>query len=166
MHARSHAGIRPRVLILALAILTTLVMVAPARDAWAVSGPVSLTAMGGFYSGGIDEPFLGAGVKVGLGGLSVTPYGEYIFVSHGNAYSLNADLTIPIIPLGVASIYGGAGAGVLFVDPDNAGSDSNSVINLLVGAGLNAVPMKPYGQIKYVVTDGDDPFVFTVGVRF
>ena len=123
MHARSHAGIRPRVLILALAILTTLVVVAPARDAWAVSGPISLTAMGGFYSGGIDEPFLGAGVKVGLGGLSVTPYGEYIFVSNGNAYSLNADLTIPIIPLGVASLYGGAGAGVLFVDPDNAGWD-------------------------------------------
>ena len=166
MHARSYAGIRPRVLILALAILTTLIVVAPARDAWAVSGPISLTAMGGFYSGGIDEPFLGAGVKVGLGGLYVTPYGEYIFVSNGNAYSLNADLTIPIIPLGVASIYGGAGAGVLFVDPDNADSNSNSVINLLVGAGLNAVPMKPYGQIKYVVTDGDDPFVFTVGVRF
>lgn len=166
MHARSHAGVRPRVLILALAILTTLVVVAPARDAWAVSGPVSLTAMGGFYSGGIDEPFLGAGVKVGLGGLSVTPYAEYIFVSNGNAYSVNADLTMPLLPLGVASIYAGAGAGVLFVDPDNAGSDSNSVINFLVGAGLNAVPMKPYGQIKYVVTDGDDPFVFTVGVRF
>jgi hypothetical protein len=166
MHARSHAGIRPRVLILALAILTTLVVVAPARDAWAVSGPISLTAMGGFYSGGIDEPFLGAGVKVGLGGLSVTPYAEYIFVSDGNAYSVNADLTMPLLPLGVASIYAGAGAGVLFVDPDNADSNSNSVINLLVGAGLNAVPMKPYGQIKYVVTDGDDPFVFTVGVRF
>jgi hypothetical protein len=165
MHARSHAGIRPRVLILALAIFTTLVVVAPARDAWAVSGPVSLTAMGGFYSGGIDEPFLGAGVKVGLGGLSVTPYAEYIFVSNGNAYSVNADLTMPLLPLGVASIYAGAGAGVLFVDPDNADSDSNSVINFLVGAGLNAVPMKPYGQIKYVVTDGDDPFVFTVGVR-
>src|SRR6185503_7284964 len=90
MHARSHAGIRPRVLILALAMLTTLVVIAPARDAWAVSGPISLTAMGGFYSGGIDEPFLGAGVKVGLGGLSVTPYAEYIFVSNGNAYSLNA----------------------------------------------------------------------------
>jgi len=166
MHARSRTGIRPRALILALAILTTLVVVAPARDAWAVSGPISPTVMGGFYSGGIDEGFLGAGVKVGLGGLSLTPYGEYIFVSDGNAYSLNADLTVPIMPLGVASIYAGGGAGVLIVDPDNAGSDSNSVINLLVGAGLNAVPMKPYGQIKYVITDGDDPFVFTVGVRF
>ena len=166
MHAKSHARSRPKVLILALAILTTLVVIAPARNAWAVSGPIGFTAMGGFYSGGIDEPFLGAGVKVGLGGLAVTPYAEYLFVSNGNAYSINADLTMPIVPLGVASIYGGAGAGVLFIDPDNADSESNSVINLLVGAGLNAVPMKPYGQIKYVITDGDDPFVFTVGVRF
>jgi hypothetical protein len=166
MHAKSQARSRPQVLTIALAILTTLIVIAPPRDAWAVSGPISVTAMGGFYSGGIDEPFLGAGVKVGLGGLSVTPYAEYLFVSNGNAYSINADLTMPIMPLGVASIYAGAGAGVLFVDPDNADSDSNSVINFLVGAGLNAVPMKPYGQVKYVVTDGDDPFVFTVGVRF
>lgn len=166
MHAKSRARSRSQVLIIALAILTTLVVIAPARDAWAVSGPVSLTAMGGFYSGGLDEPFLGAGVKVGLGGLAVTPYAEYIFVSNGNAYSLNADLTMPIIPLGVASLYAGAGAGVLFIDPENSDSESNSVINFLVGAGLNAVPMKPYGQIKYVITDGEDPFVFTVGVRF
>ena len=166
MHARSQARFRPRFLILTLALLTTLVVIAPARDAWAVSGPVSFTAMGGFYSGGLDEAFLGAGVKVGLGGLSVTPYGEYIFVSNGSAYTLNADFTMPLIPLGVASLYAGAGAGVLFLDPDNGESNSNSVVNLLVGAGLNAVPMKPYGQIKYVITDGEDPFVFTVGVRF
>jgi hypothetical protein len=40
------------------------------------------------------------------------------------------------------------------------------VINLLVGAGLNAVPLKPYGQIKYVITDGEDPLVFAIGARF
>ena len=163
MHARSQAMIRPQVFVLALAILAALVVLAPAR---AISAPIGFTAMGGFYSGGIDEAFLGAGVRVGLGSISGTGYGEYMFVDNGNAYSLNADFTMPLLPLGVASLYAGAGAGVLVVDPENGGSNTNSVINLLVGAGLNAVPMKPYGQIKYVITDGEDPLVFAVGVRF
>ena len=165
MHAGAiRSRVRPQVLELALFAAAVVAIAAPARDAYA--GPVGFTAFGGLYSGGVDEAFLGAGVRVGLGSLAVTPNAEYLFVDNGNAYTLNADFTMPIMPLGVASIYAGAGAGVLIVDPENGGSDSNSVINLLAGAGLNAVPMKPYGQIKYVITDGDDPFVFTVGVRF
>ena len=164
MHARSQARIRPQVFVLALAILAAIVIIAPARDAGAA--PIGFTVMGGLYSGGLDEAFLGGGVRVGLGSLAGTAYGEYVFVDNGNAYTLNADFTIPLLPLGVASIYAGAGAGALIIDPENADSRTNSVINLLVGAGLNAVPLKPYGQIKYVITDGEDPLVFAIGARF
>ena len=164
MHARCQARIRPQVFVLTLAILAALAVITPAHDACAA--PIGFTVMGGFYSGGLDEAFLGGGVRVGLGSLAGTAYGEYVFVDNGNAYSLNADFTIPLLPLGVASIYAGAGAGALIVDPENAGSHTNSVVNLLVGAGLNAVPLKPYGQIKYVITDGEDPFVFAIGARF
>jgi hypothetical protein len=160
------SGTRVRFAALLTAAAAALTMAATAREAYALSGPIGFTAMGGYYSGNIDEAFLGGGVRVGLGSISGTAYGEYIFVSSGNAYSLNADFTLPVLPLGVASIYAGAGAGFLTVDPEVGDSNTETVVNLLVGAGLNAVPMKPYGQIKYVFVDGEDPLVFTVGVRF
>lgn len=157
---------RVRFVPLLLAAATALTMTATAREARAMSGPIGFTAMGGYYSGNIDEAFLGGGVRVGLGGLSGTAYAEYIFVNSGNAYSLNADLTMPVVPLGVASVYAGGGLGFLTLDPEVGDSNTETVVNLLVGAGLNAVPMKPYGQIKYVIVDGEDPLVFTVGIRF
>ena len=162
----SRARVRSQIFVLALIFLVAVCMFATPRDAYAVSGPIGFTAMGGYYSGNIDEAFLGGGVRVGLGGLSLTGYGEYIFVNSGNAYSFNADLTMPVLPLGVASVYAGAGMGFLTLDPEVGDSNTETVVNLLVGAGLNAMPMKPYGQIKYVVVDGEDPLVFTVGVRF
>lgn len=161
MHACFRSRVRPQVLVPALLAFAALALVTPAH----ASGPIGFTAFGGLYSGGLDEGFLGAGVRFGLGSLALTPNAEYVFVNEGSAYTLNADFTMPVVPLGVASIYAGAGAGVLIRDV-NGNSDSNSVVNLLAGAGLNAVPMKPYGQIKYVITDGEDPFVFSVGVRF
>lgn len=150
---------------LALAALILAISVAPAA-ALAAPNPIGFTAMGGLYSGNVDEPFLGAGLRVGLGGLSVTPYGEYIFVDGGSYYTVNADATFPIVPLGVASLYGGGGAGLHIVDPDGGESDTETGVNLLLGAGFNAAPMKPYGQVKYTFLEGDDPIVFTAGVRF
>ena len=145
-------------------ILLALSLLAPA--AMAASGPIGFTAFGGLYTGSVDDFMLGAGLKLGLGGISVTPNAEYIFVSGGSYYTLNADATLPILPLGVASLYGGAGVGLHIVDPDGGDSDTSTGVNLLVGAGLNAMALKPYGQIKYVFLDGDDPLVFMAGVRF
>jgi hypothetical protein len=150
---------------LILASMILAISIVPSTAA-AVSGPISFTAFGGLYTDPVDEFMLGAGVKVGLGGLSVTPSAEYIFVDSGSYYTLNADLTIPIVPLGVASLYGGGGAGLHIFDPEGGDSDTETGINLLVGAGFNAIGLKPYGQIKYVFLDGDDPLVFMAGVRF
>jgi len=132
----------------------------------AISGPIGFTAFGGLYSGNVDEFFLGGGLKLGFGGLSVTPYAEYVFVESGSYYTFNADATFPIIPLGVASLYGGGGLGLHVVDPEGGDSSTETGVNLLVGAGFNAVPMKPFGQIKYVFIEGDDPLVFSAGIRF
>jgi hypothetical protein len=150
-------------IVLASVILAISVLSFPAA---AVSGPIGFTAFGGLYTDPVDEFMLGAGAKLGFGGLGVTPYAEYIFVESGTYYTLNVDGTIPIIPLGVASLYGGAGVGLHIFDPEIGDSDTETGINLLVGAGFNAIGLKPYGQIKYVFLDGDDPLVFMAGVRF
>jgi hypothetical protein len=135
-------------------------------SAQAVSGPIGYTLFGGLYSGPFDDAFVGAGIRIGAGGLGITPNAEYVFSSNVTTYSFNVDGTIPIVPLGVASIYGGGGVGFLTVDPDNGESNTETVINVLVGANLSALPMKPYGQVKHVFVDGDDPWVFAVGIRF
>ena len=135
-------------------------------SAKAVSGPIGYTIFGGLYSSASDDAFVGAGIRIGAGGIGITPNAEYVFTDNVTTYSLNVDGTIPIVPLGVASIYGGGGVGFLTVDPDNGESDTEAVINVLAGANLSALPMKPYGQVKHVFVDGDDPWVFAVGIRF
>jgi hypothetical protein len=148
-----------------LVVLALAFAVVPS-SAKAMGGPIGYTLFGGLYSGNFDDAFLGAGIRIGAGGLGVTPNAEYVFSDNGTVYSLNVDGTIPIVPLGVASIYGGGGVGFLTVDPDNGESNTETVINVLVGANLSALPMKPYGQVKHVFVDGDDPWVFAVGIRF
>src|SRR4029453_18814199 len=100
---------------IALALLAMSLLPA---GAMAASGPIGFTAFGGLYTGPVDEFMLGAGLKIGLGGISVTPSAEYIFVESGSCYTVNADATLPIVPLGVASIYGGGGVGLHIFDPE------------------------------------------------
>jgi hypothetical protein len=132
----------------------------------AVALPFGFTAFGGIYSGGVDEAFVGGGARLGMGGLGITTYLEYLFVDNGTAYTINVDGTMPIIPLGIASLYGGIGAGLLVTDTDFTDSNTETVGNLIVGAGFNATRLKPFGQIKYVFVEGDDPLVFSAGIRF
>jgi len=131
----------------------------------AAAGPIGLQAAGGWYTDSNDF-FLGAGARVGAGTITVIPNAEWLFVDSAKSYSLNIDATMSVLPLGVASVYAGAGIGWLTVDPDNGKSNTDSVVNLLAGAGLNALPLKPFAQFKYVVASGNDPFQFAVGVRF
>ena len=70
------------------------------------------------------------------------------------------------MPLAVASIYVGGGHTWHTEDPDNGDSHTDTGINVLAGAGFNALPLKPYGQIKWAFINGDNPFSFSFGVRF
>lgn len=131
----------------------------------AAAGPVGFQAAGGWYTES-DEFFLNGGAKFGLGTVSLIPNIDWVFVSSGTMYSLNLDGTLSVMPLGVASIYAGAGLGLLTQDPENANSDTQTVFNLILGASLGAAPMKPFGQLKWVMQDGNDPFAFSIGVSF
>ena len=127
--------------------------------------PVGWQVSGGWYSEGEDF-FLGAGARLGLAGVTVIPNAEWLFVDSGSAYTLNLDGTLNVLPLGVASGYVGAGIGWFTVDPEFGDSHTNTAFNLIAGAGLDAVPLKPFAQLKWIVVDGDDPVVFSIGARF
>lgn len=132
----------------------------------ASAGPIGLEAFGGVQTNGNNDFLLGAGLRFSLASITVIPNGEYYFVDSGTFYTLNVDATMSVLPLGVASGYIGAGLGMLTYDPEFGDSNTNSGVNILAGVGLNAVPMKPFAQLKYVFTDGDDPIVFSAGIRF
>jgi hypothetical protein len=131
----------------------------------ASAGPVGLQASGGWYTESEDF-FLGAGARFGVGTITVIPNIEWLFVDGGSAYTLNVDGTMSVLPMAVASGYVGAGLGLYTVDPENGDSNTDTAVNLIAGAGLNAIPLKPFAQFKWVVVDGDDPLVFSMGVRF
>lgn len=146
-------------LVLAL-VATLMVSAAPAA-----AGPVGFQASGGWYTESEDF-FLGAGARFGLGTITVIPNAEWLFVDGGSAYTLNVDATLSVLPLGVANGYVGGGFGMLTVDPENGDSNTDTAINLIAGVGLNAAPMKPFAQFKWVVVDGEDPLAFSIGARF
>ena len=148
--------------------LTTFVLLSLGLGLGAASAsaaPVGFQATGGWYTD-TNDMFLGAGARMGFGTITAIPNAEYLFVDNGKTWSLNLDGTMSVLPLGVASGYVGAGIGWMTTDPDRGDSNTETVFNLIAGAGLNALPLKPFGQFKYVLKDGNDPFQFAVGIRF
>jgi len=131
----------------------------------ASAGPVGLQATGGWFTDSGDM-FLGAGARIGAGSITVIPNAEYLFVSDGKSWTFNVDGTMSVLPLGVATGYVGAGLAWVTVDPDRGSKSTDTGVNLLAGAGLNAIPLKPFAQFKYTMKSGNDPFQFAVGVRF
>jgi hypothetical protein len=131
----------------------------------ALAGPIGWNAFGGWYT----DPrnfLLGAGARMSFAQFTVNPNAEYIFTENATSYTLNLDGTMSVMPLGVASVYAGGGVTWATQDPDNGDSHTDSGINVLAGAGLNAIPFKPYGQIKWAFLPDDTPFSFSFGVRF
>lgn len=151
---------------LGLRVTMPLILTACVLGLWitpAVAAPIGWNLCGGIYSGDAsDDFFLGAGARLSAGPITVNPNAEYVFVDNATSYSLNVDGHITVFPM----VYAGAGLGLHMFDTDFTDSDSETVINLLAGVGLSAAPLKPYGQIKLVMGDGDDPLVFALGVRF
>ncbi len=149
----------------ATAFATALVMFLGFTAQPASAGPVGFQASGGWFTE-TEEAFLGAGLRFGLGTITVIPNAEWLFVDSGSAYTINLDATLSVLPLGVANGYLGAGVGWFTLDPDRGDSNTETAANLIAGAGFNAIPLKPFGQFKWIVVDGDDPMVFSAGVRF
>ena len=147
------------------AVLLTALTLCGALASPASAGPVGFQASGGWYTES-EELFGNVGAKFGAASFSVIPNIDWVFVNSGSMYSLNVDGTMSLMPLGVASVYAGAGIGWLTTKPDQGDSNTNTVVNLLLGASLNALPMKPFGQFKWIVEDGNDPLAFSIGVSF
>ncbi|MGH7682218.1 MAG: hypothetical protein ACRENN_09565 [Candidatus Eiseniibacteriota bacterium] len=159
--SRISSSTRLRLSMLALCLIAAALAAAPAAAA-----PIGFEAFGGVQTNGNNDFLLGAGLRLSLASITVIPNVEYYFVDNGSVYALNADATMSVLPLGVASGFVGAGLGMITYDPDFGDSNTNTAVNLLAGVGLNAVPMKPFAQFKYVFTDGDDPILLEAGIRF
>jgi len=128
-------------------------------------GPIGFQASGGWYTEH-DAAFLGAGLRFGLATVTVIPNLEWEFVADNWTYSLNIDGAMSVLPLAVGRGYLGAGFGWWRNDPRHGSSQTDTVFNLLAGFGLNAIPLEPFAQLKYVIANGNDPLVLSLGVRF
>lgn len=119
---------------------------------------------GGYYTDNSDF-FLGADLKTSLLFFSFNPNVEYVFIDNGTLGTLNLDGTMDLSFIPFVSAWAGAGLGWVYADPDNADSDTESAVNLLLGASLR-MPLSPYLQLKYIAADKNDNFVVGVGIRF
>lgn len=131
----------------------------------AFAAPIGWNAFGGWYTDP-SQFLVGAGARISVATITINPNAEYIFAENATSYTLNLDGTMSVMPLGVGSVYAGAGLTFFTVDPDNGKSNTDTGVNVLGGFGLNAIPFKPYGQIKWSFIPNDTPFSFSLGVRF
>jgi hypothetical protein len=146
--------------VFALALAALLSIAASASAA-----PVGFQATGGYYTEN-DDLFLGAGARFKLATVTVIPNAEWLFESNANVYTLNVDGTLNVLPLAVATGYVGGGLGFFTSKPDHGSSNTDTVFNLIVGAGLNELPFKPFAQLKWLIGTGNTPLAVTIGARF
>jgi hypothetical protein len=128
----------------------------------ACAGPLGFQASAGYYTE-TEDAFVGAGLRVGLGGITVIPNAEWQFPENGSAYNVYVDGTLNLL---FNMLYAGGGIGWTIVDPENFDSETDTVYDVLAGVGFDAVPLKPFGQVKWVIADGDDPISISAGIRF
>jgi hypothetical protein len=152
MRNRWNAGFAALVLLLLLAI-------------GAAPASAGLYAFGG-YETESEDMFAGAGYQLALGPITASPNIEYLFVDEGKVYTINLDGHLNLIPLGIATLWAGAGMAIRTVDPDNFDSETNTGGSLLLGANFNATRFKPFAQIRQVFIEGDDPFSVAFGIHF
>ena len=163
MRSRSDSSRRARRFgVLAVLGITALLFTAGT----ATAGLVGWGVAGGKYGGDLDSYFGQGGLYFSAASITIHPNAEYIFTDNATTWSLNADARLTVLPLVATSGWLGAGLGRLTVDPDNGDKTHDTTVNLLAGFGLNAVPLKPYVEGKYMLKSGNDPFGLMIGVRF
>ena len=118
-----------------------------------------------------DETFVGAELVIDAGVVNVNPNIEYSLADDVTSGTANLDLTIDIGRFAVLTPYLGAGVGLLYVDDDIGGEETDTVGNLIGGVQFHLATLKPYAQVKYFRLleddDGDtDEIALTVGLRF
>lgn len=118
-----------------------------------------------------EETFVGAEVVIDAGVLNVNPNIEYSLADDVTAGSANLDVTIDIGRFSTITPYLGAGIGLLYVDDDFGGEQTDAVGNLIGGLQFSFSTLRPYAQVKYfrLLEDDDrdtDEIALAVGLRF
>ncbi|HEX6201011.1 MAG TPA: hypothetical protein VF150_12155 [Thermoanaerobaculia bacterium] len=161
---------RKRLLSAAAAVLALAAFSAPAP----AEAQIDLDLRAGIYTD-VEEAFIGAGILTDVtGNWYFNPNVEYVFVDPGSLWTLNGDFHYDFLQEGNWSFWAGAGPAIIFRDFDDDGrrgrrgdddSETDFGANLLAGVGMVRGTVRPYGQVKVVLSD-DTEAVLAVGVRF
>jgi hypothetical protein len=112
-----------------------------------------------------NKAFVGGGVDFNLLMFKASPNFEWIFADGGKHYTTNFDATYNI-SLAAAEVWGGLGYVLRTTNPDGGDSVTKGGANVLLGAGLGLIPLKPFLQFKYSYVSNQDEFVWMIGARF
>ena len=152
----------------AAAIVALAAVLAPAP----AEAQIDLDLRAGIYTDA-EEAFIGAGILTDVtGNWYFNPNVEYVFVDPGSLLTLNGDFHYDFAREGTWSFWAGAGPAIIFRDFGDGRrgrrDDDNETdfgANLLAGVGMVRGAVRPYGQVKVVLSD-DTEAVLAVGVRF
>jgi len=151
-------------LVTGASLLTTVLAIAPAR------AKTDFGVRGGAYSDE-DAPFLGAEALFGVGDTHRwfgNPNLEHAFSdTDRDLTAMSFDFHYDFPSGQPYTIWAGAGPTLLLRDRNNPAGDSrtDAGVNLLLGVGSRRGDVRPYGQMKVVVSDNSEA-VLGVGVRF
>lgn len=145
-----------------LGLVAALVLCAPAAEA-----AVQWGVRGGVYTD--EEDLFVGGEAVWAVGRSwrFNPNLEFVFVERADLMTFNADFQKDVYNRGDLEVWAGAGPAVVFADRDFPREDDEADlgVNLTLGVGAPRGEVRPYGQVKVVVSD-DSQAVLAFGVRF
>jgi hypothetical protein len=148
--------------------VTMLIMAAVTPSA---SAQVDADVRAGIYTDGSDG-FIGGGVLWDIGQKGrwyANPNLEYVFVDNGDLFTLNGDVHYDLDVETPFYVWVGGGPALLFADSDNDNGDDDSEtdvgLNLIAGIGAREGGVRPFAQIKLLVSD-ESQLVFGVGLRF
>ena len=109
---------------------------------------------------------LGAGLLAGMGsGWFFNPNLEAALDERRNVVTVNADFHYDFSSAGAASIYVGAGPGLLINSPDGGDTSTDLALNVLGGVAAARGGVRPFGQIKGIIA-GDTEVALMGGIRF
>lgn len=151
---------------LAVVVATILAFPSPA------AAQVDLDVRGGVYTD-LEDAFVGGGVLMQLTReWYFNPNVEWVFVSPGDLWTLNADFHFDFATRGPLSIWAGVGPALVFQDFDDAGirgrrsdDETDFGVNLLAGLGMATGEVRPYLQGKVLISDETEAVV-ALGLRF
>jgi hypothetical protein len=131
----------------------------------ATAGPNNVDLRAGYYTD-MEAVSLGGGMLTGMGsGWFFNPNAELAFGDGGNLLTLNGDFHYDFPTDATVSFYLGAGAGLLYVNPDFGDSDTDFGLNLIGGVSGLSGSVRPFAQLKSIVSDNSE-LVLTGGIRF